>query len=143
MTDNPADEAIAAILNSARTIAMVGASPDPLRPSHGVMRYLQAHGFRVIPVNPTLVGRDVLGEPAVADLSEIEGPVDIVDIFRRPEAVLDAVHSAIREKDQLGIKAVWLQLGVVNGEAASQARAAGLAVVMDRCIKIDHARLVA
>ena len=139
----PSDEAIAAILKAARTIAVVGASPDPGRPSHGVMRYLKAQGYRVIPVNPALAGRKVAGERAVPDLSALRRPVDLVDIFRKPEAALDAVRAAIREKDRLGIKTVWMQIGVINERAAEEARAAGLAVVMDRCTKVEHARLLA
>src|SRR5688500_7514581 len=117
---------------------MVGASPDPGRPSHGVMRYLQHHGYEVVPVNP--MAREVLGvrsartlEEAVAD----SGPFDIVDVFRRPEHAPDIARSAV----STGARALWLQLGVVNWEAARIAHEAGLEVVMDRCTAMDHRRL--
>ena len=138
----PDDATIAAILRSARTFAVVGASADPSRPSYGVMRYLKAKGYAVIPVNPTLAGRKVLGLTVRGDLSAVRRPVDVVDVFRNPAAALDAVRAAIREKDRLGIKTVWMQLGVINETAAAEARAAGLTVVMDRCPKIEYARLL-
>lgn len=141
MSSSDLDATIRSILSDQRTFAMVGASDDPGRPSHGVMAYLQARGFRIIPVNPALAGKELLGETVHADLSEIEGPVDVVDIFRRPDAALDVVRAAIREKDRLGLKTIWMQIGVVNEEAAAEARAAGLAVIMDRCPKIEYARL--
>lgn len=130
------DEDIAALLGATRTVAMVGASDRPDRPSHGVMRFLQGHGYRVIPVNPQLAGHELLGEPVVATVAEA-GPVDMVDIFRRPQAAGEAVDEAIAA----GAKAVWLQIGVINHEAAARAEAAGLQVVMDRCPKIDIPRL--
>lgn len=138
----PDDAAITAILRSSRTFAVIGASDDPARPSYGVMRYLKANGYEVIPVNPTLEGREILGLSVKGDLAAISRPVDVVDIFRNPKAALDAVRAAIREKDRLGIKTVWMQIGVINEAAAAEARAAGLAVVMDRCPKIEHARLM-
>ena len=116
---------------------MVGASDRPDRPSHGVMRFLQQHGYRVIPVNPQIAGQDLHGEKVVATLADVEEPIDIVDIFRRPQAAGEAVDEAIA----VGAKAVWLQLGVINEEAAQRAEAAGLQVVMDRCPKIEIARL--
>ena len=131
------DEDIAELLMSARTIAMVGASDRPDRPSYGVMRFLQDHGYRVLPVNPQITGEHVLGEFVWRDLSQIGIPIDIVDIFRRPEAAGDAVDQAILA----GAKAVWMQLGVINDEAAARAEAAGLKVVMDRCLKIEIMRL--
>lgn len=139
----PDDAAIADILRSARTFAVVGASDNPARPSHGVMSFLKAKGYTVLPINPTLEGRTILGADVRADLSAVTQPVDVVDIFRRPDAALHAVRAAIREKDRLGIKTVWMQLGVVNEAAAAEARAAGLTVVMDRCPKIEYARLLA
>lgn len=138
----PGDAEIAAILTSSRTFAVIGASDDPSRPSYGVMGYLKAKGYKVIPVNPKLEGRKVLGTVAKADLAAIRQPVDVVDIFRQPGAALDVVRAAIREKDRLKIKTVWMQLGVINEEAAREARAAGLTVVMDRCPKIEYARLI-
>jgi predicted CoA-binding protein len=131
------DEDIAELLMSARTIAMVGASDRPDRPSYGVMRFLQDHGYRVLPVNPQITGEHVLGEFVWDELAQIGIPIDIVDIFRRPEAAGDAVDQAILA----GAKAVWMQLGVINHDAAARAEAAGLKVVMDRCPKIEITRL--
>ncbi len=130
------DEEIAELLTSARTIAMVGASDRPDRPSYGVMKFLQGHGYRVIPVNPQITGEHVHGEFVWRELAQIGEPIDIVDIFRRPEAAGEAVDQAIFA----GAKAVWMQLGVVNEEAARRAEDAGLRVVMDRCIKIEIMR---
>lgn len=139
---NPSDDKIRTILQVTRTIALVGASAKPNRPSNGVMRYLQAEGYRVIPVNPGLAGQTLLGERVAADLASIEEPVDIVDVFRNAEAALDAVEDAIAEKERLGIGAVWLQIGVINEEAARRATEAGLVVVMDLCLKIERRRLI-
>jgi predicted CoA-binding protein/catechol 2,3-dioxygenase-like lactoylglutathione lyase family enzyme len=134
---------IAAILKSAETFAVVGASDKPNRPSYGVMRFLKEKSYRVIPVNPTLAGREILGSSVHADLADIQQPVDVVDIFRNSKDALEAVRAAIREKDRLAIKTVWMQLGVVNQQAAAEAHAAGLAVVMDRCPAIEYPRLIA
>jgi len=131
------DEDIAELLTSARTIAVVGASDRPNRPSYTVMKFLQDHGYRTIPVNPQITGEHVLGEFVWRELAQIGVPIDIVDIFRRPEAAGDAIDQAIF----VGAKAVWMQIGVVNEEAAERAEAAGLKVVMDRCPKIDIPRL--
>ena len=128
---------IAELLRNARTIAMVGASDRPDRPSYGVMKFLQAHGYRVLPVNPQITGERVHGEFVWRELAQIGEAIDIVDIFRRPAAAGEAVDQAIFA----GAKAVWLQLGIVNEEAAARAEAAGLKVVMDRCIKIEIMRL--
>ena len=132
-----ADADIKALLESARTIAMIGASDRPDRPSYGVMAKLQAHGYRVIPVNPQITGEHVHGEFVFRDLSQLGDPIDIVDIFRNSAAAGEAVDQAIAA----GAKAVWMQLGVVNEEAAARAEAAGLQVVMDRCPAIDIPRL--
>ena len=132
-----ANEDIKALLEGVRTIAMVGASDRPDRPSYGVMRMLQAHGYRVIPVNPQITGEHVHGEFVFRELAQIGEPIDIVDIFRRPQAAGEAVDEAIA----VGAKAVWMQLGVVNEDAAARAEAAGLKVVMDRCPAIDIPRL--
>ena len=131
------DEDIAELLTNARTIAMVGASDRPDRASYGVMRFLQGQGYRVIPVNPQITGEHVHGEFVWRELAQIGEPIDIVDIFRRPAAAGDVVDEAIK----VGAKAVWLQLGVINEEAAARAEAAGLKVVMDRCPKIEIPRL--
>jgi uncharacterized protein len=131
------DEDIAELLANARTIAMIGASDRPSRPSYGVMQFLQAHGYRVLPVNPQITGEHVHGEYVWRELSQIGEPIDIVDIFRRPQAAGEAVDQAI----EAGAKAVWLQLGVINEVAAAKAEAAGLKVVMNRCPKIEIIRL--
>ena len=131
------DEDIAKLLTEARTIAVVGASDRPDRPSYGVMRALQDHGYRVIPVNPQITGEHIHGEYVWRELNQVGVPIDIVDIFRRPVAAGEAVDEAIA----VGAKAVWLQLGIVNEEAAARAEAAGLLVVMDRCTKIELRRL--
>jgi uncharacterized protein len=131
------DDYLRSILKSVRTIAMVGASPHWNRPSYFVMKYLQVKGFRVIPVNPRAAGETILGETAVADLKEISVPVDMVDVFRSPEAAGPIVDDAIA----IGAKAVWMQIGVRNDAAAAKAEAAGLRVVMNRCPKIEFSRL--
>jgi uncharacterized protein len=123
------------ILKSSRTIAVVGLSSNPMRPSNGVAAYLQRAGYRVIPVNPN--ESEVLGEKCYARLEDVPEKIDMVDIFRRPEYVPEIVESAIR----VGAKTVWMQEGVVNQQAAERARAAGLEVVMDRCTLKEHRKL--
>ncbi|MFE8585723.1 CoA-binding protein [Sphingomonas sp. NCPPB 2930] len=132
-----ADEDIRALLSEARTIALVGASDRPDRPSYGVMKRLQDHGYRVIPVNPQITGEHVHGEFVFRELGQLGDPIDIVDIFRRSDAVGAIVDEAIA----IGAKAIWMQLGVVNDEAAARAEAAGLKVVMNRCPAIEIPRL--
>ena len=131
------DAEIADLLQSVRTIALVGASDRPDRPSYRVMKFLQDHGYRVIPVNPQITGEHVHGEYVWRELAQIGEPIDMVDIFRRPLAAGEAVDEAIAA----GAKAVWMQLGVINEEAAARAEAAGLKVVMDRCPAIEIPRL--
>jgi len=131
------DADIADLLANTRTIALVGASDRPDRPSYGVMRFLQNHGYRVMPVNPQITGEHVHGEYVWRELNQIGEPIDLVDIFRRPQAAGEAVDEAIAA----GAKAVWMQLGVINEAAAARAEAAGLKVVMDRCPAIDIPRL--
>ncbi|WP_151954795.1 CoA-binding protein [Sphingomonas sp. EC-HK361] len=131
------DDEIRDLLTSTRTIALVGASDRPERASNGVMAALQAHGYRVIPVNPQITGEHIHGEFVFRDLSQLGDPIDMVDIFRNSAAAGDVVDEAIAA----GAKAVWMQLGVVNEAAAARAEAAGLEVVMDRCPKIEIARL--
>ncbi|MDQ3779591.1 MAG: CoA-binding protein [Chloroflexota bacterium] len=124
------------ILTSYRTIAMVGLSADPMRPSHFAAIYLQAVGYDLIPVNPRYAGETILGQTVYASLFEIPRPVEIVDIFRKAEDVPPIVEEAIA----IGAKVVWMQLGIVHEAAAQRARDAGLDVVMNRCAKIEHAR---
>jgi predicted CoA-binding protein len=123
------------LLKSSRTIAVVGLSGKRFRPSYGVADYMLRNGYRIIPVNPS--EETVLGEKCYPDLDSIPERVDIVDIFRRPEFVPEIVEAAIR----IGARVVWMQEGVVHEEAAERARAAGLEVVMDRCILKDHRRM--
>ena len=131
------DEDVRELLTQARTIALVGASDRPNRPSNYVMKFLQDHGYRVLPVNPQITGEHIHGEYVWRELGQIGEPIDIVDIFRRPTAAGEAVDDAIA----VGAKAVWMQIGVINEEAAARAEAAGLKVVMDRCPKIEIPRL--
>lgn len=132
----PSDNQLYALLQQARTIAIVGMSDNPERPSHAVARYLRRNGYQIIPVNPLLKDKLLDAQP-VASLREIHEHVDIVLVFRRPEQVSEVVEDAIA----IGAGAVWMQLDIVNHEAAHMARQAGLEVVMDRCIAVDHRRL--
>jgi predicted CoA-binding protein len=123
------------ILKTCRTIAMVGASPNPDRTSNNVFNYLIKHGYRVIPVNPTI--KEISGEKCYGSLSAIPEKIDVVDVFRRSEDCLSIVEEAIK----IGAKTIWMQEGVINGEAEARGLAAGLEVVMDRCIMKEHKRL--
>ncbi len=125
-------DSIADLLKSAKTIAVVGLSSNPLRPSHGVTAYMQSHGYRVIPVNPNI--HESLGEKAYRSLSDVPEKIDIVNIFRRPEFVEAIVDEAIRLK----VPAIWMQEDVIHEKAADKARQAGIFVVMDRCILKEH-----
>ncbi len=129
-------EVIQRILREAQHIAVVGLTDDPVRPSYFVPAYLQANGYHIIPVNPTLSGT-VLGETIYDSLADVPGPIDVVQIFRRSEHVGPIVEEAIAA----GAKAVWMQLGISNEEAAAVAHAAGLDVVMNQCMKVQHSRL--
>jgi predicted CoA-binding protein len=129
-----ATDEIGELLKKSKTIAVVGLSDSPLRPSYGVSAYMQSQGYRIIPVNPSIKG--ALGEKAVASLSDVSEKIDIVDVFRRSEFVPDVVDEAIRLK----VPAIWLQEGVVHEEAAKKARKAGILVVMDLCILKEHRR---
>ncbi|MBZ6377031.1 CoA-binding protein [Pacificimonas flava] len=131
------DAEIKSLLERTETIAMIGASDRPDRDSNKVMLYLQQQGYRVFPVNPTIAGEQIYGEHVWATLGEIGVPIDMVDVFRNSEAAEEAVEAAIAA----GAKSVWMQLGVVNAAAAAKAEEAGLAVVMDRCPKIEIPRL--
>ena len=130
------EETIERILTQSHTVAVVGLSDNPERPSYDVAQFLQKRGYRIIPVNPNLT--EVLGEQAYPDLASVPDPVDVVDIFRRSEAVLPIVEEAV----QMGAKAIWMQKGVRNKEAAEKARAAGLLVVMDRCMMQETKRML-
>ena len=130
---NGADE-IGELLKRTKTIAVVGLSDSPLRPSYGVSAYMQSHGYKIIPVNPSIKGS--LGEKAVASLAEVEEKIDMVDVFRRSEYVPDLVDEAIRLK----VPAIWLQEDVIHEEAAEKARQAGIFVVMDKCVLKEHRR---
>jgi predicted CoA-binding protein len=123
---------ITELLRSAKTIAVVGLSNNPLRPSHGVSAYMQAHGYRIIPVNPQIKG--ALGEKAYRSLLEVPEKIDIVNIFRRPEFVEEVVDQAI----QLKVRAIWMQETVIHENAAEKARKAGILVLMDQCILKEH-----
>jgi predicted CoA-binding protein len=134
VTDYQDPREIAAILRRARTVAVVGLSANELRPSNFVAFYLQRHGYRIIPVNPRET--EVLGEPSYPSLGEVPVHIDVVDVFRQP----DAVPAIAEEAVAVGADALWLQFGVISFEGAEIARRGGLAVVMDRCMKIEHAR---
>jgi len=141
MTETYADADILRILRATKTIALVGASAKWQRPSYFAMKYLQTKGYRVIPVNPGLAGQEILGETVHASLAEAPGPYEMVDIFRNSDAASGVTREAVALAAEKGIRTVWMQLGVVNDEAAALARAAGLEVVMDRCPKIEFGRL--
>lgn len=135
------DALIRRILGETRTLAMVGASANWVRPSNFAMKYLQHKGFRVIPVNPGAAGEDVLGEKVYASLRDIPDRFEMVDIFRNSDAVGAIVDEAMEIAADKGVKVIWMQLGVRNDEAAAHAEAAGLTVIMDRCPKIEFGRL--
>jgi len=135
------DDLIKSILRSTKTIAMVGASGNEMRPSYFAMKYLLDKGFVVHPVNPGLAGKTILGQTVYAALKDVPAPVDMVDIFRSSDAALGVVDEALAEKDRLGLKTVWMQLGVINDPAAAKAREVGLTVIMDRCPKIEYGRM--
>jgi predicted CoA-binding protein len=133
------DAGLRDILTRYRRFAVIIASPNPARPSHDVARYLLEHGYEVFPVNPGRPGRLIFGRTAVARLTDLAEPVDVVDVFRHPDAVVPIARDAVA----IGAKVLWMQIGIVNMEAARIAEAAGLQVVADRCPKMEHARLLA
>src|SRR5579864_6377524 len=135
------DALIARILRSVKTIAMVGASANEMRPSYFAMKYLLDKGFKIIPVNPGQVGKEILGQKVYARVADLPPQVDMVDIFRNSEAAGPITDEVIAHKDRLGVKILWMQLGVINEEAAKRAEAAGLTVIMNRCPKIEYGRL--
>ncbi len=133
------DELLRSVLKSVRTVAVVGVSTNPVRPSYYVARYLGLKGFDVIPVNPVAAGETLFGRKVLAGLSEIDVPVDMVDIFRRSEHVPEIVDEALEVLP--GLKVIWMQIGVEHAEAAARAEAAGLTVIQNRCPKIEYQRL--
>lgn len=136
------DTGLVRILQDSKVIAVVGASPKSNRASYRVMNYMQHNGYRTIPVNPTAVGQQILGEAVYAELEDVPPPVDMVCLFRRPDAVPEVVDQVIALADEKRIRYVWMQLGVAHADAARRAREAGLEVVMDRCLKIEFGRLL-
>lgn len=139
MTEIPSDDLLRKILKESKSFACVGVSPNPVRPSHYVARYLSLKGYRVIPVNPGQLGKVLFGADVVANLSDIAEPVDVVDIFRRPEAVPAIVEAALAMESRP--KTIWMQIGVTHPEAAARAEAAGIQVIQNRCPKIEYQRL--
>ena len=142
---NSSDATLRNILSTTKTIAIVGISHNPERPSHGVALFLQSKGYRIVPINPGLAGQNLLGEEVFASLGDIPaalGPIDMVDIFRRSDAVGPVVDDALAHLMERGLRTIWMQLGVIAPEAAARAEAAGLTVVMDRCPAIEHPRLM-
>jgi len=135
------DDHIREILQNTQTVAMVGASPNWVRPSNFAMKYMLGKGFRVIPLNPGQAGKEIHGQTVYASLADIPGKFDMVDIFRNSAAAGPIVDEAIALKDEKGIRVIWMQLNVINEEAAARAEAAGLTVIMDRCPKIEYGRL--
>jgi predicted CoA-binding protein len=135
------DALIARILRSVKTIALVGASPNEVRPSYFAMKYLLDKGFKLVPVNPGQAGKEILGQKVYANIAALPAPVDMIDIFRASEHVGPIMDEAIANKDRLGLKVVWMQLGIINEEAAKRGEAAGLTVIMNRCPKIEYGRL--
>jgi len=145
MTAEPAlpqypDILIKSILRSVKTIAMVGASGNEIRPSYFAMMYLLNKGYRVIPVNPSMAGKEILGQKVYASLKDVPAPVDMVDIFRESKYAPDIARETVAEKDRLGVKVLWMQLSVISHEAEKIATDAGLTVIMNRCPKIEHGR---
>lgn len=139
--DTYTDDYVSGILGQVKSVAMIGASSNINRPSYFVQKYLAGKGYTVHPVNPGLAGQEILGRLVYASLADVPAPVDMVDIFRNSEAALEITRDAIRQKDRLGLKVVWMQLSVRNDMAAAEAEAAGLAVVMNRCPKIEYGRI--
>ena len=134
------DTLIKSILRSVKTIAMVGASGSEIRPSYFAMMYLLNKGYKVIPINPGMAGKTILGQTVYASLKDVPAPVDMVDIFREAKYAPTIAREVVEEKDRLGVRILWMQLGVVSEEAEKIGLEAGLTVIMDRCPKIEHGR---
>lgn len=141
MSKTDTDDLIVGILETVKTIALVGASPKPERPSHDVMKFLLDQGYTVIPVNPGQAGKEILGQTVYASLADIPAPFDMVDIFRASEAAGETVREAIDLAQDKGIDVIWMQIGVTNDKAKQDAEAAGLVVVQNRCPKKEMKRL--
>lgn len=139
--DSYSDDEIAGLLRECRVFAFIGASANTSRPSYFAMKYMLGKGYGVVPVNPGIAGKEILGQTVVGRMSDLTAPVDVIDIFRNSEAALGITREAIEMKDQLGLKAIWMQLGVRNDAAARLAEDAGLKVIMNRCPKIEYGRL--
>ncbi len=139
--DTYSDDYIAGILADYKRFAFVGASANISRPSYFALKYLTSKGYTVVPINPTLVGQEILGQKVYAHLSDAPGPIEVIDIFRTADVIPSVVREAINLKDKLGLKVIWMQLGARNDQAAEEAEAAGLKVVMNRCPKIEYGRL--
>ena len=137
------DADILELLSGTRTIAVVGASPDPSRHSHRVLRYMKQAGFRMLPINPLAAGQEIAGEPVLASLADMPAPVDLVNVFRRQDAIPSVVADVLASATPKRIRALWLQLDLYDEDAARRAREAGLEVVMDRCLKVEYGRLLA
>ena len=135
------DDEIFQVLSQSRSFALVGASANESRPSFFVLKYLLAKGYDVVPINPGVAGGEIGAQRVYANLSEVTRSIDVVDIFRSSDAALGITRDAIHLKDQLGLKVIWMQLGVINPQAAAEAEAAGLRVIMNRCPKIEFGRL--
>lgn len=140
--DGLGDDDILRILDATRRIAVLGISDKPGRASYGVARYLAGAGFSVVGVNPVLAGEDVGGIEVYESIDEVPGRIDLVDVFRREDAIPGVTDEVLRLAVERGVHTLWLQLGLVNHESAERARAAGITVAMDRCLKIEHARLM-
>jgi len=134
------DTLIKSILRSVKTIAMVGASGNEIRPSYFAMMYLLNKGYKIIPINPGMAGKEILGQKVYASLKEVPAPVEMVDIFRESKYAPEIARETVAEKDRLGVKVLWMQLGVISPEAEKIGQEAGLTVVMNRCPKIEHGR---
>lgn len=134
------DTLIKSILRTVKTIIMVGASGNEIRPSYFAMMYLLNKGYKVIPINPSMVGSQILGQTVYASLKDVPAPADMVDIFREAKYAPDIARQVVAEKDRLGVKVLWMQLGVISQEAEKIGQDAGLTVVMNRCPKIEHGR---
>lgn len=137
---NYSDELIKSVLRTTKTIALIGASANTQRASFFVLGYMLDHGYAVHPINPGLAGQQILGRTVYSSLKDVPAPVDMVDVFRSADAVPGILDEVLAEKDRLGIKTFWLQLGIVHEQAAKKAEEAGLTVIMDRCPKIEYGR---